>query len=142
MWISFSRLAICHQQEQFLLLAPGWFAVHSLLISFLSPAEGHRLLRSCIILVIDRNDLFLSATALRLQYSGYIFSVPTPPVQPFLVLGQVGETPTVWDLESSESQGTDSQTSSLSSFAVATQNHALEDERSDHLQDEGGAGDQ
>ena len=136
MYISFDRLALCHQQEQFLLLAPGWFTVHSWVISFLQPAEGHRLLRSCIILVIDRNDLFLSATALRLHYTGSNFTVPTPPLQPFLVLGQVGVTPTVWDLD------TVSEASSLPSSTVVNLNNAVEDQRFDNFQDEGDAGDQ
>ena len=94
------------------------------------------MLRSCIILVIDRNDLFLSATALRLHYTGSNFTVPTPPLQPFLVLGQVGVTPTVWDLD------TVSEASSLPSSTVVNLNNAVEDQRFDNFQDEGDAGNQ
>ena len=50
--------------------------------------------------VRGRKDLFLSSTAIRLGYSASGFSVPTPPLQPFLpvpvlpvALGQGG----VWD---------------------------------------------
>ena len=87
MWFSLQRLQQCHQQEQFLLL---WFTIHTFLVAFLSPSEGHLLLRSCVILLIDRRDLFFSATAVRLAYSASNFTVPTPPLQAFLVLGQVG----------------------------------------------------
>ena len=100
MWISLDRLAQCNRQAAFLLNIPDWFSVQEVLFSSLSPAEGHRLLRSCLALYVDRKDLFLNSTAIRLGYSASGFSVPTPPLQPFLpvpvlpvALGQGG----VWD---------------------------------------------
>ena len=54
MWISFERLQLCHPQEQFVLLAPGWFTIHATVLTYLNPAQGHLLLRTCIILLIDR----------------------------------------------------------------------------------------
>lgn len=100
MWISLDRLTLCNRQTQFLLHIPDWFCIQEVLFSSLTPAEGHRLLRSCLVLYVDRKDLFLSATAIRLKYSASGFSVRTPPLQPFvpvpvlpLAAGQGG----VWD---------------------------------------------
>ena len=100
MWISFNRLAVCHQQEQF-----------PTVVSCLSPSEGHLLLRSCITLLVDRQDLFFSAPALRLRYAES-FSVPTPAVQVYVILGQAGEGLTVWNQELSDLQGASSHSSS------------------------------
>ena len=52
--------------------------------------------------MIDRQDLFLQATAFRLNYTASGFSVPTPPVQAFLLPVQFGQGG-VWDLSSTGS---------------------------------------
>ena len=61
-------------------------------------------MHTCIWLLADRKDLCLLATGIRLHYTGSGFSVATPPVQPFPILGQVGEQQTVWDLSSLSSE--------------------------------------
>ena len=133
MWISLDRVCACDQQDQFILLNPGWFTVHSTILCYLFPAEGHLFLRSCILLVIDRSDLFLSATALRIQYSRSGYSVPTPPLEPYIVLHQVGVVQTVWDQDSSALQSSRSSLNSLVN-SIAVVHNALEDENPDTLQ--------
>lgn len=86
MWISLDRLAQCNRQERFLLHIPDWLCVQEFVCSSLTPAEGYLLLRTCLALYVERKDLFLSATAIRLGYSASGFSVRTPPLQPFLPL--------------------------------------------------------
>ena len=100
MWISLDRLSLCNRQPAFLLSIPDWFSVQEVLFSSLTTAEGHLLLRTCLALYVDRKDLFLSATAIRIHYPGSGFTVRTPPLQPFvpvpvlpLAIGQGG----VWD---------------------------------------------
>ena len=118
MCFSLERLTRCDPQLQFLLHIPNWFSIQALILAFLQPGQGHLFLRSCIQLLIDRRDLFLQATAFRLQYTGSGFSVPTPPVQLVVVpvFGQQG----VWDLSSS---GVESSARSLpSSDAVEETN--------------------
>ena len=133
MWINLDRLAVCHSQEQFLLLSPGWFTVHTFILSYLIPAEGHRFLRTCIILLVDRRELFLSATALRLNYLASGYSVPTPPLQPFLILSQVGAVATVWDQDISEDDLNSSASHNLSGFSGS---NAVEVENLDTFQEE------
>ena len=138
MWICFERLQLCHPQEQFVLLAPGWFTIHATVLTYLNPAQGHLLLRTCIILLIDRTDLFLCATAIPLAYSGSGYSVPTPPLQAFLASGQVGGAPTVWDLDSSEHHSAVSQVASESPTVIVTfDSDAVEEEHTDHVQTRG-----
>ena len=134
MWINFERLQLCHLQEQFVLLAPGWFTIHATVLTYLSPAQGHLLLRTCIILLVDRSDLFLCATAINLAYTGSGYSVPTPPLQAFIAPGQLGGAPTVWDLDSSEHRSSVSQVASDSPTVIVTfENDALEEEHVDHF---------
>ena len=82
--ISLDRLAQCNRQERFLLNIPDWFCVQEVLVSALTPSEGHLLLRTCLALYVDRRDLFLSATAIRINYAHSGFSVRTPPLQHFI----------------------------------------------------------
>ena len=86
MWISLDRLAQCNRQQAFLLHTPDWFCIQEVLFSSLNPTEGHLLLRTCLVLYVDRKDLFLSARAIRIGYAASGFSVRTPPLQPFLAL--------------------------------------------------------
>ena len=102
MWFSLERLTQCDPQVHFLLHIPNWFCIQAQILACLSPAQGHLLLRTCIQLVIDRQDLFLQATAFRLNYVASGFSVPTPPVQAFLLPVQFGQGG-VWDLSSTGS---------------------------------------
>ena len=134
MWISLSRLQQCHQQDEFLLLSPGWFTIHTFIVAVLTPSEGQLLLRSCILLLIDRRDLCLSATALRLHYQGSNYTVPTPPLQAFIVLGQVGEVLTVWDQELSDPGTVPSSGSSAIEFSGVA--NALEEEHLDSVQEQ------
>ena len=107
--------------------------MHTFILAYLIPAEGHRFLRTCIILLVDRRELFLSATALRLNYSASGYSVPTPPLQPFLILGQVGAVATVWDQDISEDDLNSGSSHNLSGFSGSD---AVEVENLDTLQDE------
>ena len=103
-----------------LFVSPGWFEIQTFILSALTPSEGHRLLRSCIALFIDKSNLFLAATAVRIRYCGSGFSVPTPPVQLALPLaaGQGG----VWDQDVLASSAADSRSlPSSPSNAVETQ---------------------
>ena len=47
-------------------------------------------------LLVEQKDLLLSGTAIRLQYSASGFTVPTPPLQPFLQLA-FNQGGGVWD---------------------------------------------
>ena len=84
-------------------------------------------------MLADRKDLFLSATAIRIAYSGSGYSVPTPPLEPYIQLGQVGAVQTVWDQSSSALQSSRSSLSSLVNSTAVVQ-HALEDENPDAFQ--------
>ena len=116
MWISLERFADCNLQEAFLIHFPGWFAIQSEILSLLSPRESQRYLQSCVYLILETKDLLLTATAIRIHYQGSGFSVPTPPVQPALLLaGQGGG---VWDQDLTTSS---SITESSNSHAVESQ---------------------
>lgn len=91
MWISLQRLSQCDPQPHFLVHIPGWFYIQTLILIHLDPREGHQLLRSCVLLYIDKKELFLTATAIKLDYSASNFSVPTPPLQPFIRLELAGQ---------------------------------------------------
>ena len=84
--MNLDRLAGCNRQPEFLIDTPNWFCIQISIVSNLDPAETHRFIRSCMALFIEQKDLLLSGTALRLQYSASGFTVPTPPLQPFLPL--------------------------------------------------------
>ena len=124
MWISLDRFAECDPQEGFILHIPGWFGIQSLILSWLTPAESHRYLRTCVYLILDTKDLL--PTAVRLQYRGSGFSVPTPPVQPALQLA-VGQGGGDWDLEFSDNGFSESSSESVAS-------HAMESEHTDGVQ--------
>jgi hypothetical protein len=127
-WISLDRFSECDPQEGFLVHIPGWFGLQSIILAFLTPAESHRYLRTCVYLLLDTRDLLLNATALRIQYFGS-FSVATPPVQPALqpAVGQGGG---AWDLEFSGS----SESSGSSETSEAVESHAMEVENVDRVQ--------
>ena len=125
MWFSLERISQCNPQLEFLLHIPNWFSIQALILACLFPSQGHLLLRSCIQLVIDRRDLFLQATAFRLNYVGSGFSVPTPPVQLVLLPVQFGQGG-VWDLDVS---------SAASSRSLPTSD-AVEEANVDTFQDE------
>ena len=131
MWINLDRFFTCDPQDNFALCqVGGWFEIHSRILSALNPAEGHRFLRSCIWFLVDRKDLFLTSTAIRLHYPGSGYSVATPAVQPVPVLPlAVGQGGGVWD-NSDQSSVEDS----LSTPAADTVN--LQDGVSDALEDE------
>ena len=102
MHFTLARLLECNPQEHFFLAIPNWFLVQSVIFSALNPGESFRVSRTCIALYIDQKELFLWATAVRINYCASTFSVVTPPLQPFLRLqlahGQGG----VWDQSSGE----------------------------------------
>jgi hypothetical protein len=107
MWISLERFAACNPQEHFIIHFPGWFELQTLILAHLTPSESHLYLRTCIFLIVETRELTLTATAVRIHYSGSGFSVPTPPVQPALQLaGQGGG---VWDQEFSSSSSAESE---------------------------------
>ena len=81
---------------QVLLQPPGWFTIRSTILTFLTPGHGHLLLRSCLVLIVDRHKLILNAAAIKLASPGSTFSVPTPPLQPYIYLGQVGDIQRCW----------------------------------------------
>ena len=118
MHFSLERLTRCDPQTEFLLHIPGWFSIQAKILSYLSPGQGHLLARTCIQLLIDRTDLFLTATAFRIQYNGSGYSVATPPVAPFVPPVQPGQVG-VWDISSSEGP--------LSSRSLPSSDHALEE---------------
>ena len=127
MWISLDRFAECDPQEGFIVHIPGWFGIQSVILSWLTPAESHRYLRTCVYLILDTKDLLLSATAVRIQYRGSGFSVATPPVQPALQLA-VGQGGGDWDLEFSDNG------SFLESSSESVASHAMEGEHTDGVQ--------
>ena len=126
MHITFERFQRAHDQDQFVLaLFPGWFSVQSRVLSFLSPADGVRFLKTCIILLAERKDLF---------YAGSGFSVATPRVAPHPVLGQVGVQLTVWDQVSEAEQGSEIQSIDSSLLAANEEgHHAVEEEHTDNF---------
>ena len=97
MHFSLQRISECNPQEAFSGTFPGWFYIQSLILSCFSPAEGHRFLRTCLLLLLERSDLFLAATAIRINYAGSGWTVATPPLQPFIRLPLAGQGG-VWDL--------------------------------------------
>ena len=104
------------------------------MLSFLSPADGVRFLKTCILLLAERKDLFLVATGIRLNYAGSGFSVATPRVAPHPVLGQVGVQLTVWDQVSEAEQGSENQSIDYSLLAANEEgHHAVEEEHTDNL---------
>jgi len=123
MWISLDRFSECDPQEGFIVHIPGWFGSQSIILAWLTPAESHRYLQTCVYLLIDTRDLLLSATAVRLQYSGSEFSVATPPVQAALQLA-VGQGGGDWDLEFSDN----------SESSEPVESHAMEVEHTDGIQ--------
>ena len=100
MWFSLQRFTECNPQQALVLLhVPNWTSIQALILAYLTPSEGLRLLQSCIQLLIDRSDLFLEATAIRICYTGSAWTVPTPPLQVILPLVQPGQGG-VWDFDS------------------------------------------
>ena len=127
MHFSLQRLCESHPQHEFFLHVPEWFGIQANILAYLTPAQGQRLLRTCLQLLIDRQDLLLTATAIRIHYTGSNFTVATPPLQIVLapvVFGQGG----VWDLSSSEH--------SVSSRSIPQSSHALEESNTDAVQDQ------
>ena len=93
-----------------------------MIFAYLSHPEAQKVLISCILLLSDQKDILLSRTEIQLDLCLSSYSVPTPPLQPFLspvVHGQGG----VWDLD------TVSSSSSQSSYQ-----DAVEEEDIDALQ--------
>ena len=126
MWISLDRLAECDPQAHFIVHVPGWFEIQSQILAWLTPAESHRYLRTCVLLIIDTSDLLLSATAVRIQYLGEGFSVVTPPLAPALEIA-VGQGGGDWDLAFSDADFPESSAQSVAS-------HAMEGEHIDGVQ--------
>ena len=125
MHFSLERFCQCHQQADFLLHTPGWFVIQANILSCLLPAQGQRFVQTCVQLLIDRQDLFLTATAIRIQYTGSAYTVATPPLQIVLapaIFGQGG----VWDLSFSGQ--------SFSSRSLPSSNDALEESHIDSVQ--------
>ena len=93
MIVTLERFSAANHQEDFVLLStPGWFEIQTFLLSALDPRDSRRLLHTCLVLLSDKSDLLLFATECRLQLHLSTFTVPTPPVQPFLprAIGQGG----------------------------------------------------
>ena len=100
MWFSLERFLQCNQQIALPILhVPNWYFIQALILAHLTPAEGLRLVQSCIVLLIDRSDLFLQATAIRINYCHSAWTVPTPPLQLQLQPVQPGQGG-VWDFDS------------------------------------------
>ena len=92
--------------------------------NFCHGQKPNEFLISCIVLLSDQKDILLGQTELQLGLCLSTYSVPTPPLQPFLqpvLPGQGG----VWDLD----------TITSSSSASSYQN-AVEEEDVDALQEE------
>ena len=121
MIISLERLSQCNHQERFLCAIPSWFQIQTLIFSALTPRESYRISHSCIVLYVDRRDLLLAATAVRLRYSASGFSVATPLVEPVPVLplavGQGG----VWESDSPSAELSSRSLPSIVSDAVENQ---------------------
>ena len=85
------------------LLADLWcfFDISIGVIAYLDTFSHFRLLQCCLVLYVDRTDVALGATALRLGIHLQSWGVPTPPVQIVAVPAA-----TVWD-ESSDSVSSD-----------------------------------
>lgn len=68
------------------------YDISVIVTAFLDTFSQARLLLSCVVLQVDRSDVALSVTALRLHIALSSWGVPTPPVQAYLPPAQ-----TVWD---------------------------------------------
>ena len=116
MHISLARACQCDTQDQCIFTIPVCGRVQSTVFGFLSQPEAQRVLISCILLLADQKDVLLARTEIQLNLCLSTYSVPTPPLQPWLppvVPGQGG----VWDL--------DTITATSSS---ASSEHAVEEE--------------
>ena len=69
-----------------------WFSVSTTIVAYLDTFTQHRLLRACLVLQVDRTDVALGSTEVRLRINLDSWSVQTPPVQAFVPPVQ-----TVWD---------------------------------------------
>ena len=70
-----------------------FFAISTSVIAYLDTYSHFRWLQCCIVVYIDRTDVALGATELRLGIQLPSWGVPTPPVQAI-----AAQAATVWDL--------------------------------------------
>ena len=122
MHISLARACECNEQDSCIFTQPVCDRVQAVVFAYLSRPEAQRVLITCILLLADQKDILLGRTEVQLSICLSTYSVPTPPLQPFLqpvVPGQGG----VWDLD------TISATSSLES-----DRHAVEEEDAETVQ--------
>ena len=80
MHCSLARWCEANPQTGCILVHPICGRIPTTVFAFLPTVDGHRISLSCLLLFVDRNDLFLLATELRLGLVLSSFSVATPPV--------------------------------------------------------------
>ena len=107
MHISLARACECSPQEDCIFTKPICGKVQASVFAYLSRPEAQRVLTTCILLFSDQKDILLSRTEQQLDLCLSSYSVPTPPLQAFLlpvVPGQGG----VWDLDTVSSSSSPS----------------------------------
>ena len=87
----------CNHSGTFVAELWCFFAISTGVVVYLDTFSQHRLLRTCIVLQVDRTDVALGATEIRLGLRLSSWGVPTLPVQAFAVAPV-----TVWDLSISD----------------------------------------
>ena len=73
----------CHCSGAFVCHVWIRFEISILVASYLDTFSVTRLFISCLVIQVDRSDVALGSTSLRLQCQSQPWTVPTPPVQAF-----------------------------------------------------------
>ena len=79
------------------------FAVSTTVVAFLDTHSQIHILRSCIVIYVDRSEVALGATSIREQCINKAWTVATPPLQAYSV-PQSSASPW-WDSDSSQDDG-------------------------------------
>ena len=84
---SLERFSAGHNSCAFLNTAWRHFSVSICVFTFLTPADHFRLARAHIVILVDRAEVALCATASVLGFDSLLssYSVPTPPVQAWIL---------------------------------------------------------
>ena len=85
----------CHESSAFVNDIWIRFDVAVIFAAFLDTFSQTRVCLTCLVIQVDRSDIALGATAVRLQCQSQRWSVPTPPVQ--VVRRSVSSASPWWD---------------------------------------------